>query len=242
MTRIGIISQARMTSERLPGKVLLEADGQSMLSHHVRRLRTTGVPVLIATTTNSADEPIVSESRRLDVPVFRGSETDVLGRFAGTTREFGLDVVVRVTSDCPLIDGDLVARGIQMFLDSSFDSTYVSNVIERTYPRGFDFEVFSADALLEADALATSNVDREHVTPYLRTHASENQLIHVQRNSDASRHRVTLDTDDDLALIRALIEQHNAAQRNVEQLIELLERRPELTAINSHVEQKKLGE
>lgn len=242
MTRVGVISQARMTSTRLPGKVLLEAGGASMLAHQVERLAAADLQVYVATTTNATDEPIVAEAQRMGVSVYRGSEDDVLRRFAGAAREFELDVVVRVTSDCPLIDGAVVREGVERFIALDDPRAHVSNVIERTYPRGFDFEVFSAALLFEADEQATSQAEREHVTPYLYANPASRTTLHaIRRDEDASNYRVTLDTGDDLELIRRLIEQHDAAHLNVDEIVTVLEQHPELARLNVHVEQKKLG-
>jgi spore coat polysaccharide biosynthesis protein SpsF len=238
--RLGVITQARMTSTRLPGKVLMSAGGQSMLAHHVLRLRRAGLPVYVATTTNATDDPIVAAAAELGVEVHRGSEDDVLARFAGTIEEFGLEVVARVTSDCPLIDGALVAAGIRAFDEAGDPDLYLSNTLERSYPRGFDFEVFSATALLNADRDARSPAEREHVTPYLYSGRQPTRAL--RRASDASHYRVTLDTPDDFELIRRLIEDHGAADLDAEQIIAVLDAHPELAALNAHVEQKKLGD
>lgn len=242
MTRVGIITQARMTSTRLPGKVLLSAGGRTMLEHHLDRLGAAGVPLIVATTVNEADDVIVEEAERLGARVFRGSEADVLSRFAGAADSLGLDAVVRVTSDCPLIDGDVVRHGIDGFLALDDPDAYVSNTLERTFPRGFDFEVFSADALHDADVNATSASDREHVTPYINQNRSgRSSISSVTRETDASRYRVTLDTHEDFALIRTLIEDHDAATLPADGIISVLDQHPELVALNAQVEQKKLG-
>lgn len=231
-----------MTSTRLPGKVLLRAGSRTMLEHHVGRLASADVPVVVATTVNATDDPIVDAARQLGVPVFRGSEADVLSRFVGAADAFGFDVVVRVTSDCPLIDGGLVGRGIAAFLERADPDTYVSNTLERTYPRGFDFEVFSAEALRDAAEHATDPVDREHVTPYInRNRSGHVTMSSITRGRDASRYRVTLDTAEDLAVIRTLIEDHSAAQLSAEEIIAILDGHPELVEINALVEQKKLA-
>ncbi|MDX6240537.1 MAG: spore coat polysaccharide biosynthesis protein SpsF, partial [Kribbellaceae bacterium] len=133
-SKIGIITQARATSTRLPAKVLLTAGGRTFLEHHLDRLRATDLPVIVATTTNAADEPIVEIAEKAGIPVFRGSELDVLNRFAGAIREYGLDGVVRVTSDCPLIDPDVVVAGVDRFRAEDDENLYVSNCLERTYP------------------------------------------------------------------------------------------------------------
>lgn len=243
MTTIGIITQARTTSTRLPGKVLLEAGGRTILEHHIRRAEQSGIPVIVATTTNPTDDAIVVEAERLGARVFRGSEHDVLSRFAGAVREFSLDTVVRITSDCPLIDGHLIRTGVDRFLEIGDGDAYVSNVIERTFPRGFDFEVFSAASLNEADQRAAQEADREHVTPYLHQNRSGRTVFsHITRSPDASRYRVTLDTTDDLTALRTLIEAFDAAHLDAEGIIDLLDAHPELVSINAHVEQKKLGE
>lgn len=242
MNRVGVITQARMTSTRLPGKILLKAGGRSLLAHHIGRLLHAGLPVYVATTTNETDDQVVTAAQDLGVPVFRGSESDVLDRFTRAADLFGLDTVARVTSDCPLIDGHLVRKGIEAYLDASDPDAYVSNTIERTYPRGLDFEVFSAHALNEACAKADLPAEREHVTPYLYTNRSgRTKTRQITRGGDASRLRITVDTEDDYELIRRLIEDHHADKLDAEQIIALFSRHPELTSINSHVEQKTLG-
>lgn len=210
-----------------------------MLAHHVERLQSSGYPVIVATTTNLTDDPIIDAAETLDVEVFRGSEDNVLSRFAETARVNTVDVIVRVTSDCPLIDGALVREGVQQFVEANEPSLYLSNTLQRSFPRGFDFEVMSADLLFTADAAAASTHQREHVTPWL--YESPQTIIRqLVREDDASDLRVTLDTADDFTLISRLIEQHDAAQLNVDQIISTLRAHPELVALNAHVEQKKL--
>jgi spore coat polysaccharide biosynthesis protein SpsF len=245
MSRVGVISQARTGSTRLPGKVLIEAAGTTMLDHHIDRLTAAGLPVLIATTDEPGDDPIVRLGQRRGVPVFRGSGPDVLSRYAGCAREHDLEVVVRVTSDCPLIDGDVVADGVRRFLalqEEHGDGLYLSNTLERTYPRGFDFEVFTAVALYRADREATRPGDREHVTPWL--YAGEQRLPHLVQEHwpvDRSRYRVTLDTAADLELIRRLLEEHGAAALDCAGIIGLLDAHPELVALNADVRQQGLA-
>lgn len=240
LAHVGVITQARMTSTRLPGKVLMTAGGRSMLAHQVTRLQRAGLPVYVATTTNAADDPIVAAAADLGVPVHRGSEDDVLGRYVGAVQEFGLESVVRVTSDCPLIDGAVVARGVAVFEAAGDPRLYVSNTQPRSFPRGFELEVFSAEALLEADRDAHSPAEREHVTPYL--YSGRFPMRSVQRAGDASRFRVTLDTPEDLIVITRLIEEHGAADLDAEAIISVLEAHPDLVAINAHVQQKKLSD
>ena len=240
--KVGIITQARTTSTRLPGKVLIEVAGQTLLDHHLDRLATSGIEVFVATTTNAADDPIVAIAERRGLRWFRGSEHDVLSRFQGCASENHLDVVVRVTSDCPLIDGNVIADAVEEFLAAGDENLYLSNGIRRTFPRGFDLEVFSATALAEANRSATDPAQREHVTPYLYQnaggHTQVRDFVWVQ---DKSAYRVTLDTPEDLEVIRLLMENHEAHRLSCAEIIDLLDHHPEIAGLNQHVEQKKLG-
>lgn len=230
-----------MTSTRLAGKVLLTAGGRTMLAHQLNRLSRLNFPIVVATTTNAADDLIANAAADLGVVCFRGSENDVLGRFVGAAESSGLDVVVRVTADCPLIDPEVIDRGVRRYLLLDDAHAHVSNVLERTYPRGFDFEVFSALALREAAENATTPSEREHVTPYMYTNRSGHTSLHaVRRENDASAYRITLDTPDDLTVIRRLISDHHAHKMNAEEIINVLDANHGLVEINAHVEQKKL--
>ncbi|MDF7811133.1 glycosyltransferase family protein [Hymenobacter sp. YC55] len=239
-TKIGIITQARMGSTRLPGKVLRTIQGISILEYHVRRLQASKLPIYIATTTLPEDDAIVDLAHQLGLHCFRGDVEDVLRRYYDTATHFNLDVVVRVTSDCPLLDGHLIRAEVDHYLAASDPNLYLSNGLIRTFPRGLDFEVFSYALLAEAQEHATSNSDREHVTPYIHQNRSGHiHFAHAVREPDASRFRVTLDTPEDFQLLQVLLEQYQADTLSAEKLIEVLENHPEITAINAQIEQKK---
>jgi spore coat polysaccharide biosynthesis protein SpsF len=243
VSRVGVVTQARMGSTRLPGKVLAAAAGRTLLDHHIDRLRAAGLDVYVATTDAPGDDLFAEVVRHRGLPVFRGSEDDVLSRYAGCARANELDVVVRVTADCPLIDGNVVAEGVARFLrltEEHGDDVYLSNTLERTYPRGLDFEVVAATALYRADRAATRPSDREHVTPWLYTGAD--RLSHLEQQRwpvDRSHYRVTVDTAEDLELIRRLFEDHDAAGLDCAGIIQVLDSHPELVALNADVVQKE---
>ncbi|RFP63760.1 acylneuraminate cytidylyltransferase [Hymenobacter lapidiphilus] len=241
MKKVGIISQARMTSTRLPGKVLQPIGGRPLLAYHIERLQASGLPVYLAITTNATDDPLADFAAAHSLPVTRGPEDDVLARYQQCAAAHELDVIVRVTSDCPLLDDGLIAQAVQEYLAADNPRLYLSNVLVRTYPRGFDFEVFSRELLEKAYQHATTAADREHVTPYIHQNRSGRvDFAHVTRPTNRSNYRITVDTAEDFELIRRLIEEHQADTLATEELIDLLDRHPELVAINAHIEQKKL--
>lgn len=236
--RVGIISQARMTSKRLPGKVLLEAAGRPMLYWHFARLRNSGIPIYLATTTNATDQPLVQLAQDNNIPFWRGSEDDVLTRFYGCAAMAELDIVVRVTSDCPLIDGYLLRAFVDEYQTLNDTNVYMCNSSE-TYPRGLDFEIFSMDLLKEAFDQAHTVPQREHVTPYFYEGASGRvRIIRQQLATDKSHMRFTLDTPADFELLRALIETHEAHRLNYQEIIELLDNNVGLRLLNADIIQK----
>lgn len=242
MLKAGIISQARMTSTRLPGKVLRSIRGNTLLHYHLKRLQASGLPVVVATTVNASDEPIVEACDLEKIPYHRGSESDVLERYYQAAQKFGFDVVVRVTSDCPLIDGHLIRQAVDQYLqDSKTDWMYMSNCIERTYPRGFDFEIFSFAMLEEAFQKARTPSEREHVTPYIHQNRhGKTKFHHIKRTPDMSSHRLTVDEIDDFRLMETLIEKFHCDDLNESQICQILTDHPELKDINQHIEQKKV--
>lgn len=239
--KIGIITQARMTSTRLPGKVLLQVAGRSLLDYHVDRLKTSGLPVILATTDLPTDDPLQSWAERKSIPFFRGSESDVLSRFFFTAQKLGLGHVIRVTSDCPLVDGQVIGTAAREYLRLNSSRTYFSNCMRRTYPRGFDFEIFSFEMLREAHENAREPFEREHVTPYFyRSHPEKFENRDFVSSQDRSALRLTVDQAEDFGLIQILISKHGAGEKSYEEILAILDSHPELSQINAHVEQKKL--
>jgi spore coat polysaccharide biosynthesis protein SpsF len=192
---------------------------------------------VVATSASDADAAIAGESNRLVVECFRGSEQDVLDRYYQAARRVAADVILRITSDCPLIDPDLVDETVQVFLSKEAD--YASNVSPRWYPRGLDAEVFSISALERAWREADQAHEREHVTPYFYEHPEIFRLASAPAANDYSQHRWTLDTPEDLALLRAIYEAFPShPDIGWREVLEFIEHRPDLAALNSGVAQK----
>lgn len=239
--RVGVITQARMGSSRLFGKIFLPVGSQTLLQTHIHRLQQADLPVYVATTTRPLDEQIAHFCMAHQLDFFRGDEDDVLSRYYATALQYQLDVIVRVTSDCPLIDGALIQQGLQQFLAAPAENKYLSNGLLRTFPRGFDFEIFTFSLLAEAFHNASLPHEREHVTPYMYLRANANTLIlPFTQSVDKSAYRITLDVKEDYALIYALIQNHQADRLSHSEITQILDAHPELVLINSHVEQKKL--
>ena len=237
--RVVAIVQARMGSTRLPGKVLQDLAGETMLARVVRRLRHTSRidEVLVATTDHAIDDAIVDECRTLPVQVSRGDQEDVLDRYFKAAQFASADVVVRITSDCPLIDPGITDKTITKFLDELPD--YASNTIERTYPRGLDTEVMSFSALSRAWQKAQRPYEREHVTPYLLEHPSEFRLVSVTGDRDYSSHRWTVDTPEDLLFAQTVYDRLKVAGMfSWRDVLDLLDGQPEIAALNRDVVQK----
>src|SRR3989344_2330215 len=204
--RIVAIIQARMTSTRLPGKVLAKIREKPMVTYVVNRTKRSKLidEVLVATSINKADNSIVSFCKEKKIKCFRGSLNNVLERYYEAARKEKADIVVRVTADCPLIDGGLIDQGIKQFKQTEVD--YLSNTVKRTFSRGFDFEVFSFKALAKAYKNAKSEYDKEHVTPYIWKNRDNSYKIgYFTQKKDLSGYRITVDTKEDFLVIKQLI-------------------------------------
>jgi spore coat polysaccharide biosynthesis protein SpsF len=238
MTTVAIV-QARMGSSRLPGKVLADIGGMSMLARVVARLRAASSidDIVIATSTHAGDDEVVREANRLEVDSFRGSETDVLARYLGAARQADAEVIVRVTSDCPLLDPgvvDLVVEGLR------WDVDYASNTHRRTYPRGLDVEALYRDTLERIAADATSAQAREHVTAYVLEAPHQFRVRQICDAQDHSDLRWTVDTLEDLEVVRGIYELIGSDQVSYRRLVERVRAQPRLIAHNAHVIQKQV--
>lgn len=244
--KVVIIDQARMTSTRLPGKVLKEVAGRPLLEYQIERLRRVrnAHEVVIATTKNATDDPIIGLCERLGVSTYRGSEEDVLQRYYEAARAHGADVVVRVTSDCPVIDPEIIDAAIAMFLAPPMLYDYVSNTQTRSYPRGLDVEVFSFAALAAAQAEGRLDYEREHVTPYLYQHPERFRIAQLVAGEDHSQHRWTVDTAEDFELVGRIIATLYPVnpEFDLAAMLDLLRRHPDWSEINAQVMQKQLGQ
>ena len=237
-----IIVQARMTSTRLPGKVLTPIAGRPMLAWILDRLASVrdDVRVAVATSTGAADDPVVDLCSEMRIPVVRGSEHDVLDRYHQAASQLKADPIIRITSDCPLIDPATSRAVLELWEREHPD--YASNTLERTFPRGLDTEVVSRSAIDAAWREATEPFEREHVTPFLYRRPERFRLANVANDRDEGGRRWTVDTPEDLEFVRAVFEALAASGGSFDApaVRRLLRERPELERINAGVAQKTL--
>jgi len=237
--RVIAIIQARMGSTRLPGKVLAELGGATMLAQVVRRLREARRidDLVVATSTGADDDAVVREAGRLGAGVHRGPADDVLARFVGAARSYRAEAIVRVTADCPLLDAGVVDQVIGALVDGV---DYASNTHERSYPRGLDAEALHRDTLERIGRLATSPAAREHVTAFVMEAPGLFRIAQLRADQDDSDLRWTVDTADDLAMARALYRELALAgeSRPYREVVAAVRAQPSLAAHNAHVEQK----
>ena len=234
--------EARMTSSRLPGKVLLQAAEKPMLEHLVNRLR--AVPslqrIVLATTTNKADDKLEEFSIKMGISCYRGSENDVMARVIDAAESEAADAVVEITGDCPIIDPKIVEQTISVFKSKQVD--YASNGHIRSFPDGMDTQVFQLEALKRSAAMTNNRLDREHVTLHMRNHPEI--FTHAYLVAPPELHwpelGLTLDEPKDYQLLKRIIEYFEPNNRlfSCLDIIKLLKQNPEWVAINQAVVRK----
>jgi spore coat polysaccharide biosynthesis protein SpsF len=231
-----------MTSTRLPGKVMKIVCGKPLLEHFINRLKRVKYAdqIVIATTVNDTDNIIVNLCKKLDTLYYRGSEEDVLGRYYEAAVEYGGDIIIRITSDCPVIDPDVVDYLIDFYMKNLKKYDYVTNTLKRTYPRGMDVEIFSFSILKEAYERAKREEEREHVTTFIRNRSTQYRLHNIKHSSDFSHYRLTVDTSEDLELIRRIFESLYVEnpEFTMKDIHSKMAANPEWEYINAHIHQK----
>lgn len=234
--------EARMTSTRLPGKVLMQAAGKPMLEHLVNRLR--HVPslneIVLATTVNATDDVLEKFAEQMGIVCYRGSEADVMSRVIGAAESVAADVVVEITGDCPVIDPALIEQVIRTFLANSAD--YVNNAHICSYPGGMDTQVFRLDTLKRSATMTDDALDHEHVTLHIRNHPELFSHLHIVAPPDLHWPELglTLDEPKDYELLKKIIE-HFAPTNplfSCLDVIRLMREKPEWVAINQDVVRK----
>ncbi len=239
-----IVVQARLGSTRLPGKIFKTIHSKPLLSYQLERLRRVSSVegIVVATTINPNDQAIVDYCNHEGVHCMRGSEEDVLSRYVAAASAFGLEVVVRVTSDCPIIDPDLIEKGLQCFFQHYDSLDYLSICHDRTFPLGMDFEIIRVESLKKAFFEAKTESEKEHVTPYIWQHPELFRLSNLQQKIDQSSYRLTVDTIEDFRLIEHIINvlYPKNPEFTLHDTIAFLQEHPDLLKLNAHIVQKRV--
>jgi len=237
-----IITQARISSSRLPSKVLQPLGGRIVLEWHLLRLKKTGFPIVVAIADEPGSEKIKELAIRMNVGWVKGSVDDVLSRFVLAAESIKSKVLVRVTSDCPLICPDLIKQGIEIFEKTKVSRTYlyVSNTQTRLFPRGFDFEIFNHDLLILASENAKEIHQREHVTPWMYENNKKVEMVQLEAPIDNSDLRLTLDTPEDFKMFVELFKEQTVSEMHSEDLIKYLRKHSHISSINKNVPQKSI--
>ena len=225
-----------MGSTRFPGKILKKVMGRPLLQYQIERLKKVKnvTDVIIATTTNQRDNPIKELCEELHCSYFRGSESDVLLRYYEAAIKFDADYIVRVNSDCPVIDPSVIEEIVEYYSNHN-ELDYVSNILEKSYPVGLHTEVFSMEALRKANNDANTAIEREHVTPYIYRNPDIFKIFSYSIKNDLSKYRWTVDYPEDFELIRIIITElyPKKADFNMFDIIKLMSLDPNLININS---------
>lgn len=200
--------EARMTSSRLPGKVLMKSCGKPLLQHMIERIRRSSEidDVIVATTINETDDPIVRLCEDINCSYFRGSEDDVLERVLLAAKSVNADVIVETTGDCPFVDWRHINYLVKFYLDNEYD--FVANNTERTFPIGFDIRIFSTESLDIINCISDDPRDHEHVSIYYPRHPEKFSSYNWYAEQDENRPdiEVTLDEHGDYELINKVFE------------------------------------
>ena len=233
--------EARMTSSRLPGKVLMEVLDKPILHYLVARLRRVQLldEIVLATTTNSTDNSLVEFANNENIKCYRGSEDDVMARVVGAAESVDADLIVEITGDCPIIDPNIIEQAIQTYINNNVD--YVSNAHVRSYPDGMDVQVFSLNVLKKSLNMTNDSLDHEHVTLYIRNHPKLFSHLNLVAPKKLwwPELGLTLDERSDFELLKKIIEHFSDnIFFDCYEVVKLLRERPDLVAINNDVHRK----
>lgn len=235
-----------MTSTRLPGKVLFEIEGKPALEYMINRVKKSKLvdDIVVATTINDSDLPIIDLCNKIGCKFYRGSEDDVLLRVLNAARSVNSDIIVELTGDCPFIDPEIIDDVIELYFSGDYD--YASNVVEKSFPDGFDTQVFSVRNLERVSEMTDNPIDRVHVSCYFYKNPHKFRLANLTAPKELTWPdlRLTLDEEADYHLLKLIAEKlkNHKGMFSARHVISLLRQEPDLIEINKHVKAKELND
>ena len=241
--KVNAIIQARCGSTRLPGKIFMEIAGKPPLWHVVNRLTYANLidDIVVSTTTGIKDDAVEEWCDENNVKCFRGSEEDVLNRFYNAATTFPCDVIVRVTADDPFKEPSIIDKIIKKLVDANLD--LATNVFPPSFPEGLDCEVFTFDVLQTMEKTTNDSYDREHVTPYIYNNPDKFKIGNVLSNLQLSSYRWTIDNKEDYEMVNVIYDNRKNQNEGIllmDEILEILEKNPEIASINSDVERSAM--
>jgi len=232
-----VILQARMSSTRLPQKVLRDIVGKPMLQHQIERIQHAKLVdnIVVATSKNKEDEKIVRLCKKLNIPFFQGDLNDVLDRYYHAAKLYHYEQIIRLTGDCPLIDSRIIDDVVSLHMQENAD--YTSNCRHACLPDGLDVEVFTIQALQKSWAQAKKPSEREHVTQYIRNHSDLFKIVDYKVKENLSHYRWTVDEPEDFNFVTQIYQHLYDKTKNFtfQDILLLLKKHPELNQINNHL-------
>ena len=233
---ITAIIQARLSSTRLPKKILYKIDDKNILQHLFSQLSysTQIENKIIATTNEKIDNKIEEIAESLNIPCFRGNSLNVLDRYYNCAKLFNLDTIVRISGDAPLIDPAIVDRTIEYYKKNDFD--YVSNFFKRTFPIGTEIEIFSFKTLETCWKNAQKPYEKEHVTPFIYEHPELFNIGYIENSENLSHLHWTVDTIEDFNLVKSISQKIKNRPILMNQILDLLQNEPDLVKINESID------
>lgn len=240
---IGVIIFARTSSTRLPSKVLIKIQNYSIIEHIINRVTKSNLveKTILATTTNEKDDQLVKIAKDSKIDFFRGSEFDVLGRCYDTAKKYSLDPIIRITGDDPIKDPSIIDQAIKIYLGDPKKYDLICNTLKPSFPEGLDVELIPFRTLEKVWKTAIKSEDREHITKFIFDNIDDFKIYNFKNSKDLSQIRLTLDTKEDLELIKNIYDffypSNNVFSWN--EVVSYLESNPELLEINKDI--KKSG-
>ncbi|OQM31009.1 cytidylyltransferase domain-containing protein [Leptospira interrogans serovar Hebdomadis] len=228
--KVGILIQARMGSTRLPGKIALPFGDTTILGFMLERLKFSKLQenVVVLTTEENIDDKTEEIAKKNGVSVFRGSTSDLIQRYLKAAKQYNLDIIVRLTGDCPLIDSKIIDSMVNFFLYNEGRVEFFTNCFQRTFARGMDVEIFTLSLLEKLDLICHLPYEREHIVPYVEENTGEFKFFEYPNERDDSKYRLTIDTIEDYETLKSCISYFSSKEFSYNDLIQMIEQNPSI--------------